>query len=103
MQLDAALLFQERKRRKRPSQSTKKKICSGPKAFWELILLIHYQIQFISIMGNCSVGLRVGEHKNISVRNIRVGEDCIRFEENGSKSLSWRYSLSEVRPSCCLN
>lgn len=29
--------------------------------------------------------LREGEHRNISLRNIGVGEDCIKFEENGSK------------------
>ena len=31
-------------------------------------------------------GLRGGEHRNITVRNIRVSDDCLRFEENSSKS-----------------
>ena len=31
-------------------------------------------------------GLRGGEHKNITVRNIRVSDDCLRFEGNSSKS-----------------
>ena len=34
MQLNGALLFQQRRTRKKPSQ-TKKKICSGAKAYWE--------------------------------------------------------------------
>ena len=31
-------------------------------------------------------GLRGGENRNITVRNIRVSDDCLRFEENSSKS-----------------
>ena len=31
-------------------------------------------------------GLRGGEHRNITVRNIRVSDDCLKFEENSSKS-----------------
>ena len=31
-------------------------------------------------------GLRGGEHRNITVRNIRVSDDCLRFEENSLKS-----------------
>ena len=31
-------------------------------------------------------GLRGGEHRNIIVRNIRVSDNCLRFEENSSKS-----------------
>ena len=64
---------------------------------WELILLIHYQIQFISIMGNCSVGLRVGEHKNISERNIRVGEDDRRMGR-GSGGGGWAAALPPPPP-----
>ena len=36
-------------------------------------------------MGSCLV-YAGGEHRNITVRNIRVSDDCLRFEENSSKS-----------------
>ena len=36
-------------------------------------------------------GLRGGEHRNITVRNIRVSDDCLRFEK---KKTAQRVSIA---------
>ena len=43
-------------------------------------------MQCISINRKLLFGLRAGEHRNITVRNIRVSDNCLRFEENSLKS-----------------